>query len=799
MATVIPDDHALTSAAGPPAQRGPRSGDPLRVRHPAALIRLPAGLAAIGLTLLVADYAERTAAGLDTDITIGAKLLPHTPVLVAGALCTAALLLVPTAFAVARLARGDRRRVTDGVLAAVIAFGLALALDLAAGGLDTLTHPAPGGTGRTDPVYGLLAPVLAFMTTVGTVGHARWRTALTVAVTSAGLSGLLTGYATPFSLLLGLLVGWTVAHGTRYAIGEPTSLPTERQLRTTLARAGARPDRVRDAGPGRYLVTQHDGRPELEVRLLDRQAQASGLLHRIWQLLRLRTAPPALGLRPLRATLERQALLAYAATAAGVRTPAPVAVAELGPDAAVVAYPRLAARPLAELAEQELTDEVLADAWQQLRLLRRRRLAHRTIGPHSLLVDADGAVHLVDLAEGEIAASELLLRLDLAGLLTVLALRVGPERAVHSATAALGPAAVCAALPVLQPIALARETRTALREHPGLVAEVRAEALRSLPQAPAEPVRLERLRPRTLITVLAGMLAGFLLLKELFRGTNPVTVLAGADPLWLAAAASVAMLSHLAAALGLIGFVPERLSFSRTLVAQIAGSFVKVVSPTAVGGAALNTRYLQRSGIPTAQALSSVGAAQLLGMVLHLLQLALFGWVVGRGPQSEMPSPVVMGMVAALLGLLVLAAMAVPSLRRRIQALLRPLRAEVLPRLLDLLQQPGKLAAGVAGQLLVSMAFVTCLYCCARAIGQVPGYSAVGFTLMTGNAVGSAVPTPGGVGGVETALQQLLASVGGMDDGTALAVVVLYRLLTFVLPMLPGWAAFAWLQRRKAL
>ncbi|MER8187015.1 lysylphosphatidylglycerol synthase transmembrane domain-containing protein [Kitasatospora sp. NPDC094015] len=799
MATVIQDEHSWTSPAGPPEPGGPRRGDPLRVRHPAALIRLLAGLAAVGLVLLVADYAQLTATGLDHDISLGADLLPGAPVRVAGTLCTAALLLVPAGFAIARLLRGDRRRVTDGVLAAVIAFGLALGLDLAVAGLATLTHTAPDGPGRTDPVYGHLAPVLAFMTTVGTVGQTRWRTALSVALTLAGVCGLLTGYATPLSVLLGLLVGWTAAHGTRYALGEPTSLPTDRQLRTTLGKAGVRPERIRRAGPNRYLVTQSEDRPELDVRLIDRQAQASGLLHRIWQLLRLRTAPPALGLRPVRTALERQALLAYAATAAGVRTPAPLAVAELGPDAAVVAYPLLAARPLHELSDQELTDEVLADAWQQLRLLQRRQLAHRTIGPDSVLVDAAGAVHLVDLADGEIAAGELLLKLDLAGLLTVLALRVGPERAVRSATATLGQGAVGAALPLLQPIALARGTRAALREHPGLVAEVRAEVLRSLPQAPAEPVRLERLRPRTLITVLAGMLAGFLLLKELFRGSNPITVLAGADPLWLAAAAAVATASHLAAALGLIGFVPERLPFGRTLVAQVAGSFVKVVSPTAVGGAAVNTRYLQRSGIPTAQALSSVGAAQLLGMVLHLLQLAWFGWLVGRGPGNEMPNPVVMAMVVAVLGLLVLAGMAVPWLRRRLQALLRPLRAEVLPRLLDLLQQPGKLAAGVAGQLLVSLAFVTCLYCCARAIGQTPGYSAVGFTLMTGNAVGSAVPTPGGVGGVETALQQLLASLGGMDDGTALAVVVLYRLLTFVLPVLPGWAAFAWLQRRRAL
>ncbi len=37
-----------------------------------------------------------------------------------------------------------------------------------------------------------------------------------------------------------------------------------------------------------------------------------------------------------------------------------------------------------------------------------------------------------------------------------------------------------------------------------------------------------------------------------------------------------------------------------------------------------------------------------------------------------------------------------------------------------------------------------------------------------------------------------------MTQGSV-AAVALYRLLTLLLPVLPGWAAFAWLQRRKAL
>ncbi|MER6301373.1 hypothetical protein ABT247_17650 [Kitasatospora sp. NPDC001539] len=60
-------------------------------------------------------------------------------------------------------------------------------------------------------------------------------------------------------------------------------------------------------------------------------------------------------------------------------------------------------------------------------------------------------------------------------------------------------------------------------------------------------------------------------------------------------------------------------------------------------------------------------------------------------------------------------------------------------------------------------------------------------------------PTPGGAGAVDTALTLGLQQSASMEKGGALAAVALFRLLTLILPVLPGWAAMAWLQRRKAL
>jgi undecaprenyl-diphosphatase len=59
----------------------------------------------------------------------------------------------------------------------------------------------------------------------------------------------------------------------------------------------------------------------------------------------------------------------------------------------------------------------------------------------------------------------------------------------------------------------------------------------------------------------------------------------------------------------------------------------------------------------------------------------------------------------------------------------------------------------------------------------------------------AAAPTPGGLGAMEAALVAGFTGVG-LDPGVAVAAVLSYRLVTYWLPILPGWASFQHLQRR---
>ena len=60
--------------------------------------------------------------------------------------------------------------------------------------------------------------------------------------------------------------------------------------------------------------------------------------------------------------------------------------------------------------------------------------------------------------------------------------------------------------------------------------------------------------------------------------------------------------------------------------------------------------------------------------------------------------------------------------------------------------------------------------------------------------VATATPTPGGVGGYEAAAIAGLTGIG-ISSAAAVSAVVISRLATYWLPVLPGWLAWRQLQR----
>jgi uncharacterized membrane protein YbhN (UPF0104 family) len=187
-----------------------------------------------------------------------------------------------------------------------------------------------------------------------------------------------------------------------------------------------------------------------------------------------------------------------------------------------------------------------------------------------------------------------------------------------------------------------------------------------------------------------------------------------------------------------------------------------------------------------------------VGLVLHILMLVVFVALAGAANKQPFKPPtwfyfVLAGLVVAALGVL-----ALPAGRRLLRARLAPTLGQVLPRLLEVAQQPRKLAEGIGGGLLLTAAYILCLAACVQAFHGSVAFASIAVVYLTGSALGSIIPTPGGLGAVEAALTAGLVAAG-LHGTEAASAVLLFRLLTFWLPVPFGWAALNYLERHEAL
>jgi hypothetical protein len=261
------------------------------------------------------------------------------------------------------------------------------------------------------------------------------------------------------------------------ALGTPTRRPTKAAVIEGLTRSGVHladldAAAVDARGSTPYFGHTEDG-TRLFVKALGADERKADLLFRLVRSIQPRDLGDERPFSSLRRAVEHEAFVALAADQSGVRTPPLVAFAGAEPGGYVLAYEAIAGKSLDGVEPEGLTDEVLAGIWDQMAILRSHGIAHRDLRLANVFLAEDGVVWLIDFGFSEVAASDLLLRTDLAELVTSLSLKVGADRAVDIAAAAIGAGELQAALPRFSPGFLSGATRTALKERPNHLDEVR--------------------------------------------------------------------------------------------------------------------------------------------------------------------------------------------------------------------------------------------------------------------------------------------------------------------------------------
>src|SRR6266567_3077988 len=453
-----------------------------RVRIPADFIRCVIAVAEVAILVGLALLASATATGVEFDLVGASRRLPIALLHLIGFAGGVALLILPIALAIRLLVVRQYRRLGEAVATGGIAVGVVALVNFllsqpALRQLHIALHTTTAGvTGQHEATLdGYLAGLLAYVTVVGLRGRAQWRTAFLTAIGFYVVASLADTNTTVLSLLITMAIGSAL----RYALGTPTGRPTAAQIAAALSTEQAPIVAIRRIANGasevrKYSATVRDG-DRLDISVFDRDQQAADAFYRLYRRVRLKTQVSRSAPLSLEGAIERQALLIYATEDSGVLTPKLRSVIRVGPDAAVIATDHVEGATLAELGAAT-TDEQLRRVWDTVLQLHRHRVTHRALTDDRIMIvsgpDA-GKVALLEPGNGDVAATDLQFRLDLVQLIAQTALIVGADRAVEVAAEKVPNEGLLGLVPLLQPVALYRSTRSALRGRKSVLTDVR--------------------------------------------------------------------------------------------------------------------------------------------------------------------------------------------------------------------------------------------------------------------------------------------------------------------------------------
>ncbi len=777
-----------------------------RVRYQADIVRVLASLALLAAGVLIAIHARNTIGGAEEDIVDVYERVPErfADVLAAVAVVSATVVpVVSVVFLVLLRRYRQAAALVLGGLAAVLAMSW-LSDVLADRGVVAVDPNTEQVIELTDPEFAtspLIAAVVAFVVIASPRVSPQWRRVMWLGVGVLILFRVVSSSEPPLDIVIAVALGMAVGYLALLAFGTESADPDADEL-VSMLRPVADPVRIEQlAGdtPLRYAVDLADG-GKLQLRVRTRTDRSSERLEQAWRTVRLRTSQVDEPYATVQRRIEHEALAQTTAGAAGVRVRAVRNIVASPAGSVGLLEERLDGTAVSDLPASRLDRPLLRRIWQQVAALHRQRIAHRALGLGVVSVTAAGDVAMSEFDTARLAASDRDLALDRAQILVDTALRVGADEAVAVAVETLGPKAVVAAVPYLQPLALPAPTRRSLRGNREVLDALQEAVRDTTGVEPAPLARLERVRPRTAVSVLALAGGFYFLLPQLADVGETAEAASHANWWWLVPIFAGASATFFAAALSLLGSVPQPIPYLATVRMQVASAFVGRIAPANTGTLAVGVRFLQRSGVDTAAAGTAVGLNALVGLVVHLsLTAAFIAWAGARGPGFSLPDTNIWLLAIAIGGAASgLVVGLVPALRRRVLPPLLGYLRTAGSSLADVVTDPWRVLALLGGALGITFAFILTLMAAVTAFGGGVSFPEIGAAYLIAAAIGSATPTPGGLGAVEAALVAALSGYG-MADSAAVSSVLTFRLATYWVPMIPGWIMFQQMQRNEEL
>ncbi len=339
---------------------------------------------------------------------------------------------------------------------------------------------------------------------------------------------------------------------------------------------------------------------------------------------------------------------------------------------------------------------------------------------------------------------------------------------------------------------LVDELRTGLQQRLGVDGVVLAE--------------LERISVAKMVSWLGFAVLAFFVLTLISNWSAIADAMAGLNWLWAIPIVIVTLLGTVGGAMSLAGSVIRPIAVGEATIIMFGQSFLNRFTPMNAGGMAMRIRYLQKGGTDGTVATAAIGLTSAASGVVQVFFFAFFLLWSSSDPASGLNLNAGGGgpdlsIIAVFAGAFVVAAIviaATPKFRRWVVTFVKSTAEKIRHDFGELARRPSKLALLFGGQALAKLSTIVAFALSCWAFDIDLSFAEIGAIYMVANTIASAVPTPGGVGAIEAALVFLLTAAQ-VDDATAWAAVLLFRLINYWLPTVPGYLCLRLSERRELI
>ena len=373
---------------------------------------------------------------------------------------------------------------------------------------------------------------------------------------------------------------------------------------------------------------------------------------------------------------------------------------------------------------------------------------------------------------------------------------VGDERAIAAIVARSGMSTRARSFPSCSPRHCPAASPTGFKAQAKALKALRGDLVTATGAEDVPPLKIKRL---SLLNI--GMLIGVLFAVGIafhsMEGINWASVkgqFEDATWAWAFLALVLYPLVPTAWATALMGCVNKDLPFVPTVLTQLACSFLNLITPNGIGGTALQIDYLHKQDVPVASAGSamvlSTGVGGAIQMVLFLTAAAITATTVtgGHSDSSSSNTLLAIAVIAALIGVVLF----IPKVKNKVVPAADRHRRQ---RHLGGAAHPKKALQLVGGDTAGNLIYPALLGLCLLAFHQHLDFAQLVVVQVGAGMVGNVAPVPGGIGVTEAALTAGLTSFG-IPPAPALATVLVFRGITFLIPPIFGFFTLRWLRNK---